>query len=294
MARVTFDSDGYELVGDLGEPAEQANGLEKCPALVLCTGMGLIKEVWLPEYAKRLNAAGYVTLLFDYRSFGQSQGQPRRRLIPQLEVRDAQSAVSFLESLDYVDTSRIGAFGVSLGASVATSLAAVDSRVKATVALAGPMNLYRIWSQLPKFESFFEKVRSARRSHVLGEAPSYVSLLKLLSSDPDTVAFIEQTKETLTEWKTDVTFESLVDLITFNPEATVGEISPRAIAWIYPENDDLIAGNEARSAFEKAHEPKALLKLAEATHVDIYKDNDTFERVITLATAFFSEHLGPK
>ena len=184
---------------------------------MLCTGMGLIKEVWVPEYAKRLNNAGYVTLLFDYRSFGESHGQPRRRLVPQLEVRDAQAAVSFLQSLAEVDASRIGAFGVSLGASVATALAGADARVKATVALAGPMNLYRIWSGLPNFESFFAKVLAARQAYVLGGEPTYVSLLKLLSSDPETVAFIEETKKALTHWKTDVTFESLADLITFNP-----------------------------------------------------------------------------
>lgn len=287
MARVSFYSDNLELVGELRGLA----GGQKRPALVLCTGMGLIKEVWLPEYARRLNRAGYITLLFDYRSFGESEGQPRRRLVPQLEVRDAQSAVSFLQSLEQVDVERIGAFGVSLGASVATALAGVDPRVKATVALAGPMNLHRIWSGLPNFEGFFSKVQAARNACVLGEDVTYVSLLKLLSSDPDTVAFIEETKKQITHWKTDVTFESLVDLIAFNPEATVGQISPRSIAWIYPEKDDLIAGSEARSAFEKAAESKKLLKLEGATHVDIYKDPATFEKVVSLATALFTEHL---
>ncbi len=287
MARVTFYSDGLELVGELsGEPSEGRR-----PGIVMCTGMGLIKEVWLPEYARRLEEAGYVTLLFDYRSFGESQGQPRRRLVPQLEVRDAQAAVSYLEALPFVDETRIGAFGVSLGASVATSLAGIDARIKATVALAGPMNLHRIWSGLPNFESFFSKVNAARQALVLGEEPSYVSLLKLLSSDPDTVAFIEETTKHITHWQTDVTFESLADLITFNPEATVAQISPRAICWIYPEKDDLIAGTEARSAFEQAREPKAMYKLDGATHVDIYKDPATFEKVVQHAAAFFTQHL---
>lgn len=284
---VQFNSDGLTLVGDV----RGGGGEGRKPAVVMCTGMGLIKEVWLPDYAKRLAAAGYVTLVFDYRSFGESEGSPRRRLCPQLEVRDAQNAISYLQSREDVDPERIVAFGVSLGASVATALAAVDRRVKATVALAGPGNLYRIWSRFPKFDLFYSKILKAREDYVNTGDVTQVSLLTLLSSDPDTVAHLEKAKTELPHWEADVTFESLFDLVAFNPESTVAEIAPRAIAWIYPENDDLIAGAEAKSMYAAANKPKALLQLDGATHVDIYRNPATFDDAVAKSLAFFSEHI---
>lgn len=90
---VTFFSDGARMAGVLRLPPGLSPG-ERRPAVVLCAGFSLVKEVWLPTNAQALNAAGYVTLNFDDRTFGQS-GAPRCRLVPRMQVEDVRSALVF-------------------------------------------------------------------------------------------------------------------------------------------------------------------------------------------------------
>ena len=89
-------------------PAGQA-GL---PGIVLCHGFTGIKELILPDYARRFAAAGYAALAFDYRGFGESEGE-RGRLIPYEQVMDIRNSLTFMETLDEVDPERIGLWGTS-------------------------------------------------------------------------------------------------------------------------------------------------------------------------------------
>ena len=84
--RITFYSDGIELVGYLYTPKAMQAG-EKRSAIVLCPGFGAHQERFLPDMAGHLTDNGFVTLTFDYRGFGESDGH-RWRMIPQEQVKD--------------------------------------------------------------------------------------------------------------------------------------------------------------------------------------------------------------
>ena len=238
---VTFFSHGLKLAGVLRLP----EGKAPFPAVVMCAGMTLTKEVWLPPNAGWLCEHGYATLSFDYRGFGESEGQPRQRLVPSQQVDDVRSALTCLETLPEVDAARLGLFGVSLGASVAVATAGVDSRARATVAVAGPMDLGRVWRAWPGFAAFNEKVQAARRKAVATGELSTIKLSRLLAADPETCAMIDRDAPTIPQWKPELTFESLVDLFEFRPEAVVARISPRAVLFVAPGEDKLIAQGES-------------------------------------------------
>ena len=77
---VSFASQGLQCRGWLYVPDELA--VDGAPAIVMAHGLSAVKEQALPDYAAQFAAAGFVTLVFDYRFFGESQGEPRSQLFP--------------------------------------------------------------------------------------------------------------------------------------------------------------------------------------------------------------------
>jgi len=253
--------------------------------------MSLTKEVWLPEHAEELRRAGWITLNFDYRYFGESDGEPRRRLLPPRQVEDTRSALDYLSNLDVVDPDRLGLYGASLGASVAVATAGQDPRVRCVVAVAGPMDLGRVWRAFDGFDAFSAKVDRARAAFEATGDVSYISVARLLAGDPETVALLVEEEPAYPRWSLEITFESLHDLFRFCPEERVEEIAPGAALFIAPEQDELIASVEMKSAYERANEPKRLEILKGARHVDIYRRGSAFGPVVELSKGWFHEHM---
>lgn len=283
---VTFFSEGTPCAGILRLPSGTPRG-----AIVFCAGMSLTKEVWLPAFAERLVEAGYATLNVDYRGFGESGGEPRRRLIPSAQVRDTRNALTYLETRPELAGLGLGLFGISLGCSVAVGAAAEDPRVAAFVAAAGPGHLERVWSGFPAYPTFKAKVQAARRDFVRSGEVSYVSVAKLLKSDPETCAKLEADVVQFPTWDLTITYESLADLLEFNPEEQASRIRGAAL-YAYPERDALIARFELSSLHAHTKAPKRLLALEGARHVDVYAtEGPTFATLSDAARAWFDTHL---
>lgn len=138
--KVTFYSEGTPCVGMLGLPDDYKAG-DKRGAVIFCHGFTGIKEMYLPENAKRLQTEGYVTLNFDYRYFGESGGEPRSRLIPLAQVTDIRSAITFMQQQPEVNPDRIGLYGAGFGCANVTYTAGIDERVK-----------WEIWGQVLHYD----------------------------------------------------------------------------------------------------------------------------------------------
>lgn len=274
------------VVGTLRLP-EGSSG--KAPAVVCCQGFSLTKEVWLGKHAQALNRAGYATLNIDYRYFGESGGAPRGRLVPLAQVQDVRNALTFLESVPEVDASRLGVFGISLGASVATAVAGLDARVSALVAIAGPGDLERVWSNFPDFERFRAKVHAAKREFVATGKATMVSVPRILSSDPETCALLVKEQPNHPRWQLEITFESLEDLFAFKPEDVAA--TSAASMFIFPSEDALISKAEVTSLYAKAREPKRLVPLPGLKHHEVYAEGAAFEPVMKHTMEFFGLHL---
>lgn len=288
--RVQFFSEGIPMAGILRLPEGLMPG-EKRPAVICCQGFSLTKEVWLPRNAEALNRAGYVTLNFDYRYFGESGGEPRLRLVPQAQVQDVRNALTFLETVPEVDGSKLGLLGISLGCSVAAAAAGTDPRVKAVVAVAGPADLERVWSNFPDFARFRAKVNAAKREFVATGKVTTISVPRLLSSDPDTCALLVKDAPNFPTWKLEITFESLADLFAFKPEDVAHTISPGASLFIYPSEDALVSKAELTSLYAKAREPKQLVALEGLKHHEVYNDGRGFEPLMKHTLEFFGRYL---
>src|SRR3989442_14995117 len=93
---IRFYSEAVPLAGVLFLPDNLSRG-ETRPGIVLCHGFTGVKEVLLPEVARRLAKLGYIALTFDYRFLGESGGEPRRQIIPMLQIEDIRNEGSFLQ-----------------------------------------------------------------------------------------------------------------------------------------------------------------------------------------------------
>lgn len=284
--RIEVYADGHRLITDVRAP----DGPGPFPAIVLCPGMSLTKEVWLPAIAETLVRRGFLTLIPDYRTFGESEGHPRRRLLPAQQVRDVQACLSALAQRTDVEEDRLGLYGTSLGAAVAVGTATEDDRVGAVVATAGPMDLTRVWTAFDGFPAFRAKVRAARRVYAATGEVTRISVARLLAGDPETAAYLVEEAPHYPRWDLEVSFESLEDLFSFRPERDI-ERTRAAIQWIQPGGDALIAGGEARSAYARAVGPRSLVWLDDCAHVDIYRDAAVVERVATSASDWFDAWL---
>ena len=130
--KVTFRNRyGITLAADLYQPKDAAGRL---PAIAVCGPFGAVKEQASGLYAQEMAARGFLTLAFDPSFTGESGGQPRFMASPDINTEDFQAAVDFLSVQDNVDPEKIGIIGICGWGGLALNTAALDTRVKATVA----------------------------------------------------------------------------------------------------------------------------------------------------------------
>jgi len=290
---VGFYSNGHRLSGILRIPEEFKDG-EKKPGIVVCHGFAAFKEmVPLPQVATAFTEAGYVTLTFDYRGFGTSEG-PRWRLIPMEEVEDIRNAITFLQSRPEVDKEKIGLWGTSLGGGLVVYAAAMDSRVKCTVSNVPVANGYKWMKERfteTEFKQFLEEVEKNRNQRVLTG--------KSMRVDPFSIYLPRPTPEAIEFWKItraqhperaemQIDFEFFEKILEFNACEIVHKISPRPIIFIYAKKDPL--RSHAEELFEKAAEPKKIIGF-DVHHHEIYKQ-ENLKEVMKVTLEWYNQWLG--
>lgn len=130
--KVTFQNRyGITLAGDLYIP----KGTEGRLAAIAVSGpFGAVKEQASGRYAQVMAERGFLTLAFDASYTGESGGEPRNVASPDINTEDFSAAVDFLATLDSVDANRIGIIGICGFGGMGLNAAAMDTRIKATVA----------------------------------------------------------------------------------------------------------------------------------------------------------------
>ena len=130
--KVTFHNRyGITLAADLYEPK---NAAEKLAAIAVCGPFGAVKEQAAGLYAQTMAERGFLTIAFDPSFTGESGGTPRYVASPDINTEDFCAAVDFLSVQDNVDPEKIGIIGICGWGGMAINAAAMDTRIKATVA----------------------------------------------------------------------------------------------------------------------------------------------------------------
>lgn len=131
--KVTFVNHfGVTLAADLYEPKEYTG---KLPAIAVCGPFGAVKEQASGLYAQEMAKKGFLTIAFDPSFTGESGGYPRAFNSPDINVEDYQAAIDFLSTQENVNSEQIGIIGICGWGGMALQTAALDTRIKATVAM---------------------------------------------------------------------------------------------------------------------------------------------------------------
>lgn len=131
-SKVTFmNRYGITLAADMYVPK---NATGKLPAIAVSGPFGAVKEQSSGLYAQTMAERGFFTIAFDPSYTGESSGQPRYVASPDINTEDFSAAVDFLSNHEQVDAERIGIIGICGWGGLAINAAAIDTRIKATVA----------------------------------------------------------------------------------------------------------------------------------------------------------------
>ena len=126
----SFQSHGERCAATLMLPSQGT----RPPVVIMAHGFGAIRAAGLPAFAERFVAEGYAAYLFDYRNFGDSEGEPRHWVSPRRHLQDWAAAIAHVRSLPEVDADRMVLWGTSFSGGHVIQTAAADHRVRAIIA----------------------------------------------------------------------------------------------------------------------------------------------------------------
>ena len=267
--KVEFPSGDGRCAGDLYLPENVGSGQ---PGIVIGHGFSYVKEA-LVEEGTRFAQAGLVTLAIDYRSFGESPGEPRGQLFPLNQVEDFRNAISYLETRDEVDPDRLGIWGTSFGGATVIYTGGVELRAKAVVAQVPVVN-GRLWMKALRgsdqwielqdrlVEDRRERFQTGKGARVRVAGIASQGEFAAMQVDRQIMAFLEEAEKNLKTWRPDLVLESIERVIEFNPESVIHQIAPRPLLIVATAGYDMIHPMEqVLEAYEKAREPKRLALL---------------------------------
>ena len=294
MERVELDADGITLVGDLRVPSPGG----RAPGLVFTGPFTGVRDQVTGGYAERLAAAGYVTLAFDHRNFGESQGQPRRHEDPQGKLADLRAAVSFLRARPEVDPERIGAIGICLGGGYALKFAAFDPRVKVFAGIAGGYNTpYAMRSGMgpDHYRQVLASFTAVSEDHDHGGGVQYVPAVaaegEAAMPGDEPFAYYGTGRGSSASWENSVTRTSVRELVTVDNMIGADFLSPVPGLIVHGVEDAFCSPDGAREAYERMGGPKRLVWLDATLHIDLYDTEPYVSQAVEAVTAFLAEYL---
>jgi len=286
---VEFYSEGCRIAADVFIPDGRGE-TEKLPAIVLCHGFCGIREILLEPYARAFADRGFVCLIFDYRGFGDSQGE-KGRLVPAEQLVDIRNAVTFIETLPEVDPGRIGLWGTSFGGANAISTAAIDARVKCLSVqitfgsgermVTGDMNDAERQKMLTTLEKAWQRA-------VVRNKPIHLNMDQILT-DPDSKAFYQKTVAEHPKLKTRLPLLTIKESMEYKPENKLADLTI-PILIIGAGRDIVCPVEEARILYDRANQPKELFIIEGARHYDVY-EGENFTLSSEKALSWFEKHL---
>ena len=297
---VEFSSQGDVVRGTLFRPDDAGDG--PLPTVVMAGGWCYVKEIVLPHVARIVNLAGVQCLGFDYRGFGESEGQRRNHLDPWWQIEDYKNAITYLESRDDVDADAIGAFGISYSGGHVLILAATDPRVKAVVSTVpvvdGHANMRRAHGEL-RYRELEARILEDRRARYNGEG-GYLPMTSVTPHEelstwpfPHTNKVFMQIKETeAPRHEHFSTVESTENLINYTVFPYVSRILNTPTMMLVAEGDNLTLWDLEIDAFNRIpSSSKELVIMSGISHMSIYSDRPDTNVAATHASRWFGKHL---
>jgi fermentation-respiration switch protein FrsA (DUF1100 family) len=289
---VTFTSDGVECATWLYRPAGEEAGSR--PVVVMAHGFSATRDQRLDAYAERFAAAGVGALLFDYRHFGASGGEPRQLLDIRRQHADYRAAIAFARTLSWVDPARIALFGSSFSGGHVIALAAADPSIAAIVSQCPFTDSF---ASLPKLGAanaaratgagLRDEVRARMGRPLLYIPPVGAPGTFAVMSTPDAEPGFRAMTAPGSPWENRVAGRIALQVIGYRPGRAAARLRCPALFCICDEDSVAPAARTARLV---AAAPRAEIRRYPVGHFEIYV-GEPFEQAVADQTEFLTRHL---
>ena len=306
VQKVTFKNQySMDMTGNLHLP-KGLDQAQKHPAIIVGHPMGAVKEQSANLYAAKMAEQGFVTLAIDLPFWGESAGEPRNAVSPDIYAEAFSAAVDYLGTRPFVDRNRIGVIGICGSGSFAISAAKIDPRLKAIATISmydmGAANRNALNHSLSpeQRKQIIAEAAEQRYVEFSGGETRYTSGTVheiTAQSSPIEREFYDFYRTPRGEFTpkgssprltTHPTLTSNVKFMNFYPFNDIETISPRPMLFI--TGDQAHSREFSEDAYKRAAEPKELYYVPDAGHVDLY------DRVNLIPFAkldsFFKQYLG--
>ncbi len=268
---VNFPSAGFNLSGVVAIPDGVAP-TERRAAFLVLHGFGSNKDSGnVLQPAKLLGDLGYVTLRFDMRGCGKSEGE-RGRIICLEQVEDTGNALTFLSRHPQVDADRIGVIGTSFGGAVAVYAGGVDPRLAAVISNGGwgdGERKFRGQHASPQAWAKFTAMLEEGRAHRARTGQSLMvprhDIVPIPSHVRDGLAqkAVEMFPSDAIQMFPAETAQSMYD---FRADDVVGKIAPRPLLLLHSANDSVTPTEQSIEMFRRAAQPAELHLFSDTDH----------------------------
>ena len=294
QTEVTFDSGGVACAATLYRPRGVGASL---PCVVMAHGTAGTRDLGLPAYAARFAAAGLAVLLFDYRYFGASDGQPRQLIDIPGQLADYRAAIRFARGLADVDPARIALWGTSLSGGHVLVVAATDPRIAAVVAQV-PFAGVEFGRSSPRSGAATLRLLAAALRDALGgllrRPPHLIPLVAAPGTvaaftDPAARAALATLAAGAPSWRNAFAARAIFALLRYRPGEFADRLAMPLLVCIAEQDT---AGSVALAVRAAERAPRGTLRRHPVGHFAVYL-GAVRDRLIADETAFLRAQLLP-
>lgn len=269
---IRIPAGGEQIAAYLYRP----DGAGPAPCIVMAHGFTATRDDGLPRYAEAFRDAGYAVVLFDYRHFGASTGEPRQLLDVGRQHDDYRTVLAWARQSDGVDPARMVLWGTSYSGGHVLAVAADGPTVAAVIAQAPFTDAIPTLRLVPPataaratFEGIRDEVRARR-----GRTPVYLSAVGApgtvaAMTAPDAQPGFEALVAPESLWRNEFAARLMLRFAFYRPGRKAARL-PMPVLFCVCENDST---TPAKSAIAAAHRaPRGELRLYSSGHFNIYHD----------------------
>jgi len=269
------------------------------PCVVMAHGFGGTRDAGLEPYAEKFAAAGLAVLLFDYRHFGASDGEPRQLLSVRRQLADWAAAIRVARAQQSVDGARIALWGSSFSGGHVIAAGAADGKVAAITSQGPMMDGLAAVHNVARYAGILQLLKLAWAGlidtigNLAGADPYYIPIV----GRPGTLAAMASEDAydgfhaiAPADWRNEVTARTALALSLYRPGRRANRLPCPTLIQIC--DHDSVAPVYAAEAAALHAGPRATERHYHIGHFDIYRDAG-FRQSSADQLAFFSEHLAP-
>jgi pimeloyl-ACP methyl ester carboxylesterase len=265
------------------------------PIVVMAHGFGGQREMRLPAFAERFASRGLAALVFDYRCFGDSDGEPRNLIDPRRHLEDWRAAIEHVRASPQLDAGRLALWGTSFSGGHVLAIGSEVAGISAIVSQVPFVGFDRRGPSMPlgqMVRAVFSGLRDMARA-ARGASPYYVPIAGspqefAFLNTPDAMDYLRDLVPPGSTWENRVPARVLFQMPRYRPLRNAAKIEA-PVLMVAAENDSLIPVAGVRAASQSIPDCE-LVVLPKTGHFEPYI-GEVFERVVEREAEFLCERL---